>query len=141
MNTSVNLCRTAYILYYKLCKLAIKLLVELQDCTKLLKGRKMGPLLVLVYPCFRKNVIATCKIVSFLCSWDNFLVKNVIVFLLRNQISKWRSFETKGLFLTYFSHFLVTKKFFQKNCSFWNKLGKRNLVSLNKDTHQRETIP
>ena len=33
---------------------------------KLLKGRVMGPLLVLVSPCFRQNVIVTGKIVSFL---------------------------------------------------------------------------
>ena len=31
-----------------------------------------------------------------------------------NQISKWRSFEKKGLFLTYFSHFLVTREKLQK---------------------------
>ena len=74
-----------------------------------LKGRVVGPLFVLVSPspCFRENVIVTCKIVSFLCSIDNFLLKNVglIVFFFGNQISKWRSFEKKGLFLTYFSHF------------------------------------
>ena len=69
----------------------------------------MGPLLVLICPCFRENVIVTCKIVSFLCSFDNFLLKNVIVFFFGNQISKWCS-EKKRLFLTYFSHFLVTRK-------------------------------
>ena len=74
----------------------------------------MGPLLVLVFPCFRENVVATCKIGSFLCSLDNLLQKNVIVFFFGNQISKWRSFEKKGLFLTYFSHFLVIKKKLQK---------------------------
>ena len=42
---------------------------------------------------FRKNVYVTCKIVSFLCSLDN--LKNAIVFVLKNQISKWRSFEKK----------------------------------------------
>ena len=41
----------------------------------------MGPLLVLVSPCFRENVVVTCKVVSFLCSLDNLLQKNVIVFL------------------------------------------------------------
>ena len=79
----------------------------------------MGPLLVLVCPCFRENVIVTCKIVSFLCSLDNFLLKNVIVFVFGNQISRWRSFEKKrSYFLTYFSHFLITRektqKFFQQ---------------------------
>ena len=54
----------------------------------------MGPWLVLVSPCFReKNVVATCKIGSFLCSLDNSLQKNVIVLFFGNQISKWRSFE------------------------------------------------
>ena len=56
-------------------------------------------------PCFRENVVATCKIGSFLCSLDNLLQKNVIVFFFGNQISKWRSFEKKGLFSTYFSPF------------------------------------
>ena len=69
----------------------------------------MGPLLVLDCPYFRKNVIVICKIVSCLCSLDNFLLNNVIIFCFGNQISKWCSFEKKrGLFLTYFSHFLVT---------------------------------
>ena len=68
-------------------------------------GCGMGPLLVLVSPCFRENVVVTCKIGSFLCSLDNLLQKNVIVFFLENQISKWRSFEKKRLFLTHFSHF------------------------------------
>ena len=59
------------------------------------KGCGMGPLLVLVSPCFRENVVVTCKIVSFLCSLDNLLQKNVTVFFFGNQISKWRSFEKK----------------------------------------------
>ena len=44
----------------------------------------MGPLLVLVSPCFRENVVVTCKIWYFLCSLDNL---------------------DKGLFWAYFSHF------------------------------------
>ena len=40
----------------------------------------MGPWLVLISPCFRENEVATCKIGSFLCSLDNLLQKNVIVF-------------------------------------------------------------
>ena len=74
----------------------------------------MGPCLVLVSPCFRENIVATCKIGSFLCSLDNLLQKNVIVFFFGNQISKWRSFEKKGLFWTYFSHSLVTREKLQK---------------------------
>ena len=57
------------------------------------------PWLVLVSPCFRENVVATCKIGSFLCSLDNLLQKNVIVlFFFGNQISKWRSFEKRAIF-------------------------------------------
>ena len=40
----------------------------------------MGTLFVLVSPFFRENVVVTCKIGSFLCSLDNLLRKNVIVF-------------------------------------------------------------
>ena len=53
-----------------------------------LKGCGMGPCLVLVSPCFRENVVATCKIGSFLCSLDNLLQKNVIVYFFENPISK-----------------------------------------------------
>ena len=74
----------------------------------------MGPLLVLVSPCFRENVVVTCKIGSFLCSLDTLLQKNVIVFFFGNQISKWRSFFKKWLFLAYFSNFLVTREKLQK---------------------------
>ena len=73
----------------------------------LLKGCGMGPWLVLVSPCFRENVVATCKIGSFLCSLDTLLQKNVIVFFFGNQISKWRSFEKRAIFdllFTFFSH-------------------------------------
>ena len=71
------------------------------------KGCGMGPWLVLVSPCFRENVVATCKIGSFLCSLDNLLQKNVIVFFFGNQMSKWRSFEKRAIFdllFTFFSH-------------------------------------
>ena len=67
----------------------------------------MGPWLVLVSPCFRKNVVATCKIGSFLYRLDNLLQKNVIVFLFGNQFSKWRSFEKRAIFdllFIFFSH-------------------------------------
>ena len=50
-----------------------------------IKGCGMAPWLVLVSPCFRENVIATCKSVSFLCSLDNLLQKNVFFFLFGNQ--------------------------------------------------------
>ena len=58
----------------------------------------MGQLLVLVSPCFRENVVVTCKIGSFLCSLDNLLQKYVIAFLFENQISKWRSFDKRAIF-------------------------------------------
>ena len=67
----------------------------------------MGPLLVLVSPCFRENVVVRWKIGSFLCSLDNLLQKNVIVFFFGNQISKWRSFEKRAIFdllFTFFSY-------------------------------------
>ena len=43
------------------------------------KGCGMGTLFLLVSPCFRENLVVTCKIGSFLCSLDNLLQKNVIV--------------------------------------------------------------
>ena len=67
----------------------------------------MGTLFVLVSPCFRGNVVVTCKNRSFLCSWDNLLQKNVIIFFFGNQISKWRSFAKRAIFdllFTFFSH-------------------------------------
>ena len=67
----------------------------------------MDPWLVVVSPCFRENIVATCKIGSFLCSLDNLPPKNVIVLSFGNQISKWRSFEKKGYFdllFTFSSH-------------------------------------
>ena len=78
-----------------------------------LKGCGMGPWLVLASPCFRGNVVTTCKIGCFLCSLNNLLQKNVIVLFFGNQISKWRSFEKRAIF-TYISHFLVTREKLQK---------------------------
>ena len=74
----------------------------------------MGPLLVLVSPCFRETVVVTCKIRSFLCSLDNLLQKNVIVFFFENQISKWRSFEKKKAIFDQLFTFLVTREKLQK---------------------------
>ena len=61
-------------------------------------GCGMGPLLVLVSPCFRENIVVTCKIGSFLCSLYNLLQTNVIIFFFENQISRWRSFEKGAIF-------------------------------------------
>ena len=70
----------------------------------------MGPWLVLVSPCFRENVVATCKIGSFLCSLDNLLQKNVILEIKFQNGAHLK----KRLFLTFFSHFLVTREKLQK---------------------------
>ena len=75
------------------------------DLRTFLKGCGMGTLLVLVSPCIRENVVVTCKIGSFLCSLDNLLQKNVIVFFFGNQISKWRSFEKRAIFDLLFTFF------------------------------------
>ena len=75
---------------------------------QIVKGCGMGQWLVIVSPCFRENVVATCKIGSFfMCNLVNLLQKSVIVFFFGNQISKWRSFEKRALFdllFTFFSH-------------------------------------
>ena len=81
-----------------------------------LKGCGMSPWLVLVSPCFRKNVVATCKIGSFLYSLDNLLQKNVIVLFFGNQISRWRSFEKRAIFdllFTFSTHQGKLQKFLQ----------------------------
>ena len=67
----------------------------------------MGPLLVLVSPRFRENIVVTCKIgVFFVCSLDNLLQKNAIVFFFENQISRWRSFEKGAIFDLLFTCFI-----------------------------------
>ena len=73
-------------------------LTNLSFSSTCFKGCGMGSRLVLVSPCFRQNVVATCEIGSFLCSLDNLLQKNVIVLFFGNQISKWRSFEKRAIF-------------------------------------------
>ena len=73
----------------------------------LLRGVEWVYGLFLFPPCFRENVVATCKIGSFLCSLDNLLHKNVIVLFFGNHISKWCSFEKRSIFyllFTFFSH-------------------------------------
>ena len=78
--------------------------------SKKFKGCGMGPLLVLVSPCFSENVVVTCKIGSFLCSLNNLLQKNVIVFFFGNQLSKWRSFEKGAIFDLLFTFFTYQGK-------------------------------
>ena len=76
----------------------------------------MGPWLVLFSPCFSKNVVAISKIGSFLCSIDNLLQKNVIVLFLEIKFQNGAHLK-KGLFLTYFSHFLVTRESYKNSFS------------------------
>ena len=69
-----------------------------------LNGCGMGLLFVLVSPCFRENVVVTCKTGSFLCSLDNLLQKNELFLFFENQ---WRSFEKRAIFdllFTFFSY-------------------------------------
>ena len=79
----------------------------------------MGTWLVLFTPCFRENVVATCKIGSFLCSLDNLLQEYVLVFFFGNQTSRWRSFmsfEKRAIFdlpFTLFSNREKLQKFLQ----------------------------
>ena len=61
----------------------------------------MGPWFVLVSPCFRENLVATCKIGSFLCSLDNLPQKNIIVLFFRIKFQDGAHLK-KGLFLIYF---------------------------------------
>ena len=82
-----------------------------------IKGCGMGPWLVLVSPCLRENVVATCKIGFFLCSLDKLLQKNVIVLFFGDHISKWRSFEKRAIFdllFTFSSHFFCLTNFEKK---------------------------
>ena len=62
---------------------------------------------------FRENVVATCKIGSFLCSLDNLLQKKYLFSFLEIKFQNGTHLK-KGLFLTYFSHFLVTREKLQK---------------------------
>ena len=54
-----------------------------------------------------KMKLPHAKLDFFLCSLDNLLQKNVIVFCFGNQISNWRSFEKRAIFdllFTFFSY-------------------------------------
>ena len=113
-----------------------------------LKGCGMGPWLVLVSPCFRENIVVTCKIGSFLCNLDNLLQKNVIVFFFFffffwNQISKWRSFEKRAIFDLLFT-FLVTReklrKFLQHISHSHPRLFYFAFPSLKKNTNLSGTV-
>ena len=81
----------------------------------------MGPWLVLVSPCFRENVVATGKIGSFLWSLDNLLQKKRNCSLFWKSNFKMALISNKGLFLTYFSHFLVTRESYKNSFSTYLK--------------------
>ena len=71
----------------------------------------MGPWLVLVSPCFRENVVATCKLGSFWCSLDNLLQtkRNCFLFL-EIKFQNGAHLRKKG----YFVHFSVTREKLEK---------------------------
>ena len=94
-----------------LCNLC---LANMKESLPFLKGCGMGPWFVLVSPCFKENVVATCKIGSFLCSLDNLLQKNVTVFPFLEIKFQNGAHLKKRLFLTYFSHFFSTREMLQK---------------------------
>ena len=81
--------------------------------SEVFKGCGMGPWLVLVSPCFRENVVSTCKIGSFLCSLDNLRQKNLIVFFFEIKFQNGAHLK-KGLFFTYFSPFFSIREKLQK---------------------------
>ena len=79
-------------------------------------GCGMGPLLGLVSPCFSENVVVACKTGSFLCSLDNLLQKNVIVFFFWKSNLKMSLIWKRAifdLFFTFFSHQGKVTKFLQ----------------------------
>ena len=77
----------------------------------------MGPLLVFVCPCFRENVIVTCKIVSLLGSLDNCLLQNVIIFFLGGiKCQNGAHLKKKVIFDLLFT-FLVTNEKTQNSIS------------------------
>ena len=76
----------------------------------------MGPWVVLVSPCFRENVVATCKIGSFLCSLDNLLQKNDC-FLFWKSNFKMALIWKKGYFWPTFYVFYSPEKSYKNSFS------------------------
>ena len=111
MLTFIDCVGSCYNILLRTC--VVSFLKKVKMAKLNIKGCGMGTLFVLVSPCFRENVVVTCKVGSFLCSLDNLLQKNVVVFFFGNQISIWRPFEKKAS-LTYFSHLLATRENLQK---------------------------
>ena len=77
----------------------------------------MGPLLVLVSPRFRENVVVTCKIGSFLCSLVYLLEENVIVFFLEIKFQNGAHLKKKGLFWSTFRILYLQGKSYKNSFS------------------------
>ena len=83
------------------------------------------------FPLFQEKCSCHMQNWVFLCCLDNLLQKNVIVFFFGNQISKWRSFEKKRAFVTYFSHFLVTRESYKHSyCTYLTHIHTCILLTL-----------
>ena len=104
MHDNSNLC----------CSWQNNLVVQLLALNTRLQGCGMGPWLVLVSPCFRENVVATCKIGSFLCSLDHLLQKNIIALFFWKSNFKMALIWKKGYFWPTFHIFLVNREKLQK---------------------------
>ena len=74
----------------------------------------MGPLLILVSSCFRENVVVTCKIGSFVGLVQIICFRKTKLFSFLEIKFQNGAHLKKGLFLTYLSHFLVTRGKLQK---------------------------
>ena len=108
-------CKQLYVTScFKLSECCFSCIRNTFTCMQQFKWGGMGPVLVLVYPFFRENVVVTCKIWCFLCSLDNLLQKNAIVSFLEIKLQNGANLNKKMLFLTYFSHLLVNREKFQK---------------------------
>ena len=65
----------------KLQKSRLNIFAGFHDIEISIKDTQMGPLFILVSPCFTENVNITCKVMSFLCNLDNFFFQeNVFLF-------------------------------------------------------------
>ena len=77
-----------------------------------LKDTQMGLLLVLLLPCFRENVIVTCKVFFFLVFFLVSIISsekcNYCRF--RNQMSKWRSLKKMTIFDLLFTYLVVNSE-------------------------------
>ena len=105
--------------------------LEVSKSNVMVKGTQMGSLLVLACPCFWEDVIVTLKIVSFLCSLDNFLLKKVIVFFFGNQNSNWCSFEKRAISDLLFTFFSQQGKNTKKSfCTYLTYIHTRILLTL-----------